>query len=162
MKMILTLALAALSLPALAQDTSGFTLAPQVDFAASGFDHPGTVQSPNPFGGLHMAHETDGLVHTFIGADPTTERVALAAMPRLFTCSRVSQGAHQDEPCAYYRFPDGRTGPLGLADEAGQTFTYAVAPRIEIDVISSVNVVSCMGTAEACRQTVYFQVEDAM
>lgn len=106
-----------------------------------------------------MAHETDGLAYAFIGAEPTVERVELVAMPGLFTCSRISQ---PDTPCAHYRFPDGQVGPLGLADEGTQGFDYAVAPRVEIDVVSTVNVVSCMGTADACRQTRYFQVPGGM
>lgn len=156
----LALPIATLSTPAVAQSGLYGALAPAVDFEASGFQHPGTVISPNPFGGLHMAHETGGRVLASIGASQTTERVTLIAEPRLHTCSRITGGAQQEEPCAHYRFPDGQTGPLGIADEAGETFDYSVAPRIEIDVISSINVVSCTGVGDACRQTAYFQVED--
>ncbi|MEJ6389097.1 hypothetical protein [Gymnodinialimonas ulvae] len=151
---------ALLSLPAVAQATPGVVIVPQGGLDPNGFEHPGTAQSPNPFGGLHMAHETDGLAYAFIGAEPTVERVELVAMPGLFTCVEFSQGSNRDVPCAHYLFPDGRTGPLGIADETRGTFDYSVAPRIEIDVISSINVASCMGTADACRQTVYFQVAD--
>jgi hypothetical protein len=158
-KLILALALATLATPALSQ--SIFIGAPTsaVDFETSGFEHPGSVRSPNGFvGGLHMAHETDGRVHAFVRAQPTVERVTLIAEPRLHSCSRISSGAQREEPCAHYRFPDGQTGPLGIADEARETFEYSVAPRLEIDVISSINFVSCMGTADACRQTRYFLV----